>query len=1353
MCATLSKHFSLLLLIALIFVRSAGSNGSATSRQLPDLSKIPTPPSFVHQPNPAVMYFVIDSAMLEERLSTVNLKERRFLCEAKGYPDVKYRWLKDGQPFDMNALSERLTQVPGEGSFVLSKLLREDEGNYQCIAENGNGSAYDKEIILRRTFMSYFPKSEPEIIDIELGDPLEKSCSPPPSEPKARVFWIFKGDDGSKFQTINSSSVAINDQVGVITTFYFFKFGAIFKCDFQGTIYIQYANYTDQLKVNMYFTCTAENTELKDYKFGNQFRLNILKNKRKSIEHIAPYEQFVSPPVTTALKGENFELFCVFAGYPDLLPEWRKVNGEIDQSRINWGTNFRKSLRIEEATFDDEGTYECVFPLAPELNRQLQVVVHAAPYWDGPPPANHNSSEGETVEFVCNAQGRPEPLFTFYKNGKPLEQDERHVVDGNTLIIKELRKGEGGSGDNAVYQCKAENQYGSVWTNFYLNILSFPAIILEGPGHREAVIGQLTTLKCRVFGSPKPKIEWRSPALVSSLYRYTPVSPEGESELLLYGIDKKGEGEFECVATNKYGTDNETGTLTVRDPTRLFQYPNNITVTAGHVIRLPCKAYHDASLPVKYVWLIDGVPLDQIHSHITVDENFTLIIDNPKADDSADYTCVAETKLDKAERTATILVKDVPMPPFFVGVTCSERNAAVRFQHRDRPRAAAPVESFWVHYNSDINEPDAWQVYPVPVTTRADKDWWTITIPLHPYGNFTFRAVARNEVGDSAPAVAHTKCTTAAALPEVNPNNVLVKGNTPDNLVVQWDPVERVDWNGPDFHYLVEYKRTDDPEAEWQSAVVTEPRENSVTVYDQPTYVPYDVRVHSVNQLGKAKVSPQTVRGYSGEGYPEAAPQNFQLVSVDGPSVATFSWDPVDPNSLRGNFKGYKIIHWHQSSKRSEPVKKETIFDRSVSHGTVYDLKPYKINYAEVRASNDVYDSPPSARLRFEMPEGVPSAVQSLSAFPLSHREVGVTWKAPNEINGELFGYNLSYCLLSEWSGGVHYADGSCIHSFHPPEETHERIIGLKADSAYRVEVRGMTNAGVGDPSSVDTKLMRFACLNQSSVLSFIDVLQQLISMNFIFYLLLLLLPLFATTAQSYQRVSPSEPTLAETGAGSDHINVTWIPGQYDPDNPTPVGDKFYFKYRVKGSTDNWETSHPDGGNFSVTLNNLYPGTVYEVKAVSVVDSEHGGLETESPVYFLATGGRSSGALAAWLIAVLVAILVLILLLLIIIFVVKCRGAKYPVSAKEKEQGREPMLKDNKGFGEYFPDSVPEDRRSLTGGSKGESESDSMAEYGDGETGRFTEDGSFIGQYGAPNKTFVGPGADRQNNPNLSTFV
>lgn len=43
-------------------------------------------------------------------------------------------------------------------------------------------------------------------------------------------------------------------------------------------------------------------------------------------------------------------------------------------------------------------------------------------------------------------------------------------VTGSVLTLRNVQKGFEDSGDNAVYQCKAENKHGYLWANFYLNI-------------------------------------------------------------------------------------------------------------------------------------------------------------------------------------------------------------------------------------------------------------------------------------------------------------------------------------------------------------------------------------------------------------------------------------------------------------------------------------------------------------------------------------------------------------------------------------------------------------------------------------------------------------------------------------------------------------------------------------------------------------------------------------------------------------------------------------------------------------------------------------------------------------------
>jgi hypothetical protein len=84
------------------------------------------------------------------------------------------------------------------------------------------------------------------------------------------------------------------------------------------------------------------------------------------------------------------------------------------------------------------------------------------------------------------------------------------------------------------------------------------------------------------------------------------------------------------------------------------------------------------------------------------------------------------------------------------------------------------------------------------------------------------------------------------------------------------------------------------------------------------------------------------------------------------------------------------------------------------------------------------------------------------------------------------------------------------------------------------------------------------------------------------------------------------------------------MPGVYDEQQPKPIGNTYYIKYRPVGD-DQWETEHPIADNFTVKLDQLTPGTKYEVVAVSVMHDEEGGQigdkETESSAHVISTTG------------------------------------------------------------------------------------------------------------------------------------
>ena len=123
---------------------------------------------------------------------------------------------------------------------------------------------------------------------------------------------------------------------------------------------------------------------------------------------------------------------------------------------------------------------------------------------------------------------------------------------------------------------------------------------------------------------------------------------------------------------------------------------------------------------------------------------------------------------------------DKPDPPSGVEVErCHTSSATVRW--RKGISNNAPVQYFIIQYNTTFN-PDQWVS-----AMSVDSTLNTADIPLMPWSNYTFRVLASNKIGASAPSF-HTKkgCTINAAQPDKNPANVRSIGDRRNFLVIEW---------------------------------------------------------------------------------------------------------------------------------------------------------------------------------------------------------------------------------------------------------------------------------------------------------------------------------------------------------------------------------------------------------------------------------------------------------------------------------------------------------------------------------------------------------------------------------------
>ncbi len=225
----------------------------------------------------------------------------------------------------------------------------------------------------------------------------------------------------------------------------------------------------------------------------------------------------------------------------------------------------------------------------------------------------------------------------------------------------------------------------------------------------------------------------------------------------------------------------------------------------------------------------------------------------------------------------------------------------------------------------------------------------------------------------------------------------------------------QIDHNAPRFKYQVSYK-LDDQQSEWNTVEIDDWRQNKYVVFSQPTFRRYLIKVEAHNENGESNIAPNVVIGYSGEDIPLESPTGFCEENVVTPidhRTAFFKWNSVNPNSLRGHFKGYKFKIW--SRKLGEANTREVIVTKTATEAVVDKLFPFDENVVTLRVFNGMYDGPPSTECRIitpEGPEGPPGPVDDLRATPLGSSAFLLTWKKPKQTNGILLGYKIYYQVI-----------------------------------------------------------------------------------------------------------------------------------------------------------------------------------------------------------------------------------------------------------------------------------------------------------------------------------------------------
>ncbi|XP_039241346.1 neuronal cell adhesion molecule isoform X25 [Pipra filicauda] len=951
-------------------------------------------------------------------------------CEAKGKPPPSFSWTRNGTHFDIDK-DAQVTMKPNSGTLVINIMnggkAEAYEGVYQCTARNERGAAISNNIVIRPSRSPLWTKEKLEPHQVREGDSLVLHCRPPVGLPPPIIFWM-----DNAFQRLPQSE-----------------------------------RVSQGLNGDLYFSNVQPEDTREDYICYARF------NHTQTIQQKQPIsvKVFSSKPVTerqpvlltptgststkVELRGNVLLLECIAAGLPTPVIRWIKEGGELPANRTFF-ENFKKTLKIIDVSEADSGNYKCIARnTLGSVHHVISVTVKAAPYWITA-PRNLVLSPGEDGTLICRANGNPKPSISWLANGVPIAiapEDPSRKVDGDTIIFSHVQER-----SSAVYQCNASNEYGYLLANAFVNVLAEPPRILTPANKLYQVIADSPALlDCAYFGSPKPEIEWFK-GVKGSILRGNEYVFHDNGTLEIPVAQKDSTGTYTCVARNELGKIQNEVHLEIKDPTMIIKQPEYKVVQRYGQVSFECIIKHDSTLLPTVIWLKDNDELPDDERFLVGKDNLTIM--NVTDKDDGTYTCIVNTTLDSVSASAVLTVVAAPPtpaiiyarpnPPFDLELTGQlERSIELSWIPGDENNS--PITHFVIEYEDGLHEPGVWHYQ-----TEVPGTQTTVQLKLSPYVNYSFRVVAVNKIGRSQPSEPSEQYLTKSASPDENPANVQGIGSEPDNLVITWESLKGFQSNGPGLQYKVSWRQKD-VDDEWTSVIVA--NVSKYIVSGTPTFVPYEIKVQALNDLGYAP-EPSEVIGHSGEDLPMVAPGNVQ-VHVINSTLAKVHWDPVPLKTVRGHLQGYKVYYWKVQSlsrrSRRHVEKKILTFRGNKTFGMLPGLEPYSSYKLNVRVVNGKGEGPASPDKVFKTPEGVPSSPSYLKITNPTLDSLTLEWGSPTHPNGVLTSYILKFQPINNT-----HELGPLVEIRIPANESSLILKNLNYSTRYKFYFNAQTSVGSG---------------------------------------------------------------------------------------------------------------------------------------------------------------------------------------------------------------------------------------------------------------------------------------------------
>uniref|UniRef100_A0A4W5NSF9 Contactin 3a, tandem duplicate 1 n=1 Tax=Hucho hucho TaxID=62062 RepID=A0A4W5NSF9_9TELE len=936
-------------------------------------------------------------------------------CKAKGNPVPHYKWKVDGRYIDMD-LNYNLV----EGNLLINNPHATHHGGvYQCIATNVFGTIISREAKVQFAYLQNFSRKPRNTVSVREGQAVVLLCGPPPHNGEIKYSWVFNGRPSFLLQDTRR-----------------------FVSQRTGNLYIAKVEASD---VGNY-TCVVRNMMTNATVYSSPTPVVL----RRDGEH-APLLPLIEVQFSETLhvtKGSSVKLECFALGNPVPSITWRRTDGNPlpGKMKINHSNGV---LEIPYFRPEDAGVYECVAENSRGKNVAKGQLIFQSMITHNTLKDAHMAIEAN-LQWECRASGKPKPVYRWLKNGEPLVLEDRILVEGGRLAVSRINLL-----DSGMYQCLAENEHGAIYASAELKVVASSPDFSNSPVKKSMLIqrGGEVIMECRPHASPRASISWRRGGeFLKDSTRWTIME---DGTLRISNISESDGGRYTCVARNPFGTSSSTGTLVVKEPTKITVPPLSVDATVGESIVLPCEVCGDSSLDPTFKWFFNGKLIDfnrQDHFEMigVVCTSGDLMVRNIQLKHSGKYVCMVHTVVDSVSAAAHLIVRGPPGAP--EGLIVGEiTDSTAQLSWESGPDNHSPVTTYSIQARTPFSI--GWQAVRTVPDSVPGQMFHATVIELNPWVDYEFRVVASNNVGVGEPSMQSKQIRTKAAVPDVAPGNVSGGGGRRGELVIQWEPIPEELQSGEEFGYVVAFRPLGT--STWKQTVLASPDASRYTFRNDsiPPLSQFEVKVGVYNNEGEGPSS-HVVVVYSAEEEPSEPPSRVWTRTLSASEIEVY-WEPITQTASSWKIIGYEVLCWEEGMQESDAEMVRVTDPAALLSG----LKGSTVYLISVRAQNSAGAGPSSPAVNVTTKKPPPSQPPGNIEWNLTNSKIFLSWEHVKAMGNEseVTGYKVSVVSVIEESLKTSEQMLAYLNTCpHPPfgKSDHNSILLLPA---YRQKLKQET--------------------------------------------------------------------------------------------------------------------------------------------------------------------------------------------------------------------------------------------------------------------------------------------------------